>query len=186
MIVQTIKNFLSLVGVSAISAVSWVVLTLMTNILVGVDYDVRRLVMIILSIIISLVISFFLGQSAGVNLTADGKFKFKTTFISHGIALAIYLLISLSIKDLNVHDISGIKAYIFNYAKLFASLSIKPFYGMLICLALATVCRVSGMLVGHKITLEARPDLKRATEFSDNGSFVDPDTNKKTWRDSVK
>ena len=59
MIVQTIKNFLSLVGVSAISAVSWVVLTLMTNILVGVDYDVRRLVMIILSIIISLVISFF-------------------------------------------------------------------------------------------------------------------------------
>ncbi len=186
MIIQTVKNILSFIGSSAICALSLTILSLVTNILVFMDYDIRYLLNTILALCITLLLSYLLGQSSGVNLTSDGKFKLKQILISNGIALAIYLLFSLSVKGKLVGDIYGLEAWIFGLGIFPGNLFKDAFYGICVALPLTAAARVLGLLSGNKIILKSRPSITEATEFSGNGSFVDPDTNKKTWRDSVK
>ena len=187
MIFQTVKNILFYVACSVVYAISFVVMSLLSNFLVFMEYSARYVMNLSVSFIIVLAVAFLLGRSSGVNLTAKGKFTQKSILITHLIAFTGYLLFSLAVMGVTASDIGEHSLSTFFYLSMFPGMWVNDaFLCMCISLPVVSAARLIGLFLGHKIILQARPDLAVATDFKEDGSFLDPAANKRSWRDSVR
>ena len=174
-----------------LSGVNWVFYNFMfylTNFITFLPYEIRQLIVALISYIILFVSAYFISKAYGANETARGHYNLKDIVIYNLIVAGFFEIIAavffFSPREETL--IYHIQSFVFYIGQFPGYLFNNIFVGALINIPIILAIRLFAVRVGYKYMISIRPSLKDAqgTTIIDV-PYMKP-SREKSWRDSIE
>ena len=174
-----------------LSGVNWIFFNFMfylTNFITFLPYEIRQLIVALISYIILFVSAYFISKAYGSNLTAKGFYNFKDIVIYNLIAagamwiFAAVFAFSPSEETLIYH----IQSFVFYLGQFPGYLFNNIFVGALINIPIVFVIRLFAVRAGYSYMITIRPSLKDLQGTTNKDVPRMKPSSEKTWRNSIE